>query len=90
MDFCCQIQEKAYCLAGAPPAGCTKWVHDLKKQNGTSSSMLRAATELSSLKSIREDASVRRKLPSMKILRKILFYYLEIRIYFSREDEAHL
>lgn len=28
--------------------------------------MLRAATELSSLKSIREDASVRRKLPSAK------------------------
>jgi len=36
------------------------------KEKLTSSSMLRAATELSSLKSIKEDASVRRKLPSVK------------------------
>lgn len=50
--------RKAYCLTSAPPAGCT------------SSSMLRAATELSSLKSIKDNASVRRKLPSVKILRK--------------------
>lgn len=37
-----------------------------KRRNPTSSSMLRAATELNSLKSIREDASVRRKLPSAR------------------------
>lgn len=51
-------------LTRAPPAGQSS---QRKAEKGpTSKSILSAATELSSLKSIREDASVLRKLPSAK------------------------
>lgn len=39
-------------------------LNSTQRKDLTSSSMLRAATELSSLKSINDNASVRRKLPS--------------------------
>lgn len=52
------FDESATCWRNVSPQGAEK--------GPTSRSMLRAATELSSLKSIREDASVLRKLPSGK------------------------
>lgn len=48
------------------------------RKNPTSRSMLRAATELSSLKSISEDASVLRKLPSVKRKRREQFIQWEL------------
>lgn len=48
------------------------------RKNPTSRSMLRAATELSSLKSISEDASVLRKLPSVKRKRREQFVQWEL------------
>lgn len=63
--FCCRLLElRVFTLTRAPPAG--KMTRRKAEKGPTSRSILRAATELSSLKSIREDASVLRKLPSAK------------------------
>lgn len=66
-DFCfccCLLELQVFTLTRAPPAG--KITQRKAEKGPTSRSILRAATELSSLKSIREDASVLRKLPSAK------------------------
>lgn len=60
--FCgCLLELHVFTLTRAPPAGT---ISPRPEKGPTSRSILRAATELSSLKSIREDASVLRKLPS--------------------------
>lgn len=71
-------RHQIFCFDKSSSCWLNDSTHQHEEKNPTSRSMLRAATELSSLKSISEDASVLRKLPSVKRKRREQFIQWEL------------